>query len=104
MAIMELKISQELASIDQVPLFLVFLELRKAYNTVDQERLLIKLEGYGAGPCLCGILETFWECQQVVTIYNGFHGPDFTATRGATQGGLVSTTLFNMVVDNVTIN
>ena len=33
--IMELKLSPELASIHQYPLFLVFLYLRKSYDTVD---------------------------------------------------------------------
>ena len=36
MAIMDLKLVQELASIDQDPLFLVFLDLRKAYDIVDR--------------------------------------------------------------------
>ena len=39
---------------DQSPLLLVFLNLRKAYDIVDCKRFLITLEGYGAGPCLCG--------------------------------------------------
>ena len=56
---MELKLVQDLTSIDQEPLFLVLLDIRKAYNTVDWDRLLITLEGYGAGTRLCGILETF---------------------------------------------
>ena len=99
-AIMELKLAQELSSIDQYPLFLVLLDLIKAYDTVDWERLLITLEGYGTGPCLYGLLETFWDCQRVVPRQNGFHGPAFPATRGTTQGGLVSQTLFNVVVDN----
>ena len=47
-AIMELKIAQELANIYQDPLFLVFLDLRKAYDTVEQDHLLITLEGYAA--------------------------------------------------------
>ena len=34
-SIMELKIAQELSRIDQYPLFLVFLDLMRAYNTVD---------------------------------------------------------------------
>ena len=44
-AILELKLAQELASVDQDPLFLVFLDLLKAYDTVDWVRLLTTLEG-----------------------------------------------------------
>ena len=53
---MKLKLAQELASIDQDPLFLVSLDLRKAYETVDWYHLIITLEGYGSGPRICGIL------------------------------------------------
>ena len=100
-AIIELFFPQELASIDQDTLCLVYLDLRKAYDTVDRDRLLITLEGYGAGPCLCGILETFRYWQRVVPKQNGFHGPVFHVTRGTTQGRLASLTLFKMVVDNI---
>ena len=41
--IMELKILQDLASVDQDPLFLVFLDLRKVCNNLDGERLLQNL-------------------------------------------------------------
>ena len=98
---MELKLTQELSSIDQDPLFLVFLDLWNAYNNVDRERLIITLEGYGSGPHMCSLLETFWECQQVVLRQNGFHGPAFPATRGTMQGGIFSPTLFNVLVDNI---
>ena len=53
MDIMELKLAQEIYNIDQDLLFLVFMDLRKAYDTLDQEGLLITLEGYGAGLSLC---------------------------------------------------
>ena len=46
-------------------------------------------------------METFWDLQQVVPRHNGFHEPAFPATRGTTQGGLVSLTIFNLVVGNV---
>ena len=68
---------------------------------MDQEVLLITLEGFGAVPRLCGLLETFWDCQQVVLIQNGLHGPAFPAKRGTWKVGIVSTTLFNTVLDNV---
>ena len=52
---------------------------------------------------MCELLKTFWEFQQVVSRQNGFHGPAFPVTRGTTQGGLMSLTLFNVVVDNIII-
>ena len=58
-SIMEIKLAQDLASIEQDLLFLVLLDLRKTYDTVDRDHLLITLEGYGAGPRICGLLETF---------------------------------------------
>ena len=100
-AIMEFKLTQEISSIYQGPLFLLFLDLRKTYDTVDQDCILITLEGYGAGPQLCGLLETFWGCHKVVLVHNCFHGPTLPATRGTTKVGLVSPMLFNAVVDNV---
>ena len=101
MAIMYLKFAQELVSIDQDPLFLVLLDFMKSYDTVHRDCLHITLEGYEVVPQLCGILDTFWDCQQVVPRQNGFHVPAFPATRGTTQGRLVSPTLFNVVVDNI---
>ena len=50
---------------------------------------------------MCGLLETFWNCQQVVPRQNSFHGPALLATRGKIQGRLVSPILFNIVVYNV---
>ena len=55
-AILELKHAQELASVDQDPLLLVFLYVSKAY--VNPYRVDIKLTqvAYGAGPKLQGLL------------------------------------------------
>ena len=39
-AITELKLSQELARVEHNPLLMVFLDLRKAYGTVDKEHLI----------------------------------------------------------------
>ena len=47
---MELKLTQYISRVDQYPLFLVFLDLRKSYDTVDRSRLIRNLEGYGTVP------------------------------------------------------
>ena len=44
-AIMELKLAQKLASVDQDLIFLVFLDLSKAYDNLEWGRLLQTLEG-----------------------------------------------------------
>jgi len=58
-AIIEAKLLQQLAAINQVTLFEVFLDLKKAYDMLDQDRMLDILEGYGVGPCMHGILKAF---------------------------------------------
>ena len=60
---MEIKLYQELASVNQDPLFLVFLDPRKAYDTVDRGRLIRTLEGYGAVPQMYKLHKNFWAHQ-----------------------------------------
>ena len=79
-AIMELKLSQELKSVDQSPLFIVFLDLRKAYDNLYHWRLLQTIEGYRAGTKQWGLLAELWSHQGVVTFQTGFHGPQFRTT------------------------
>ena len=61
MAIMELNLAQEISIIDSDSLFLLLLDLSEAYYNADRDRLIHTLEGYGAGPCLWGLLKTFWD-------------------------------------------
>ena len=58
-AIMELKLAQELSSVDHKLLLLGFTDLCKSYDTMDRDRLIQTLEVYGVGPRMCGLLETF---------------------------------------------
>ena len=54
--IMEINITQDMASVYQNPLFLVLLDLRKAYDNLERGWLSKTLEGYGRG-LKCG---AFW--------------------------------------------
>ena len=66
-AILELKLSQELDSINQYPPLLVLLDLCKVYDTLERGCLLTTLEGYGAVPLVCRILAESWGQQEIVT-------------------------------------
>ena len=48
--IMELKLAQDFASVDQDLILLVFLDLRNVYSNIYRGRLSQPLEGYDAGP------------------------------------------------------
>ena len=104
LVILELDLEQELASVDQDLLLLVFLDLQKSYNNIDHGRLLTTLEGYGAGPHICRILEVFWNQKEVITHQNGYHNQHYKGTQGSNQDGLILPTLFNLIVNNVVQN
>ena len=102
--IIELKLAQELAILDQDPLFLVLLYLSKVYDNIYQGGLLQTLEFYGSGPNLQGLLAEFWSRQELFTCQNVFHSPQFLDTIDTTQGGLASPALFNASVDSVVLH
>ena len=59
-ACIEEKLLQQLSKMVQKTLHFIFLDLRKAYDTVDRERLLEILEGYGVGPNVLGLVKFYW--------------------------------------------
>jgi hypothetical protein len=66
LAIFEAKLFQQLAKVAQVSIFEVFLDLKKAYDTVDRGRLLEILRQYGVGACTLRLLCHYWDAQQLV--------------------------------------
>jgi hypothetical protein len=100
-ATIEAKLLQQLATIEQAALFKIFLDLRKAYDTLDRPRTLEILALYGLGRNALRLLETYWAGQRVVAKQSGYYGEPFEATRGVTQGDIISPTIFNIVSDAV---
>ena len=64
-ACIEAKLLQQLSKMVQKTLHFIFLDLRKAYDTVDREQLLEILEGYGVGPNVLGLLKFYWDISVV---------------------------------------
>ena len=85
----------------QTTLYFTFLDLRKTYDTVNRKRLLEILEEYGVGPNASGLLKFYCDHQRCIAKCRKYHGATFVPYRGSTQGDVVSSTLFNVLVDAV---
>jgi hypothetical protein len=78
-AIIEAKLAQNLAHLEQRPFFGVFLDLKKAFDSMDRDRCLLLLEGYVAGPNMRRLICHFWENAQMVCRPSGKYGVPFKA-------------------------
>jgi hypothetical protein len=101
MAILEAKLAQQLAHLEQEPFYGVFLNLKKVFDAMDRERCLLILEGYGTGLNMVRLICNFWRDATMVCHASRNHGGPFRAGRGMTQGGPLSAKLFNILVDAV---
>ena len=50
---------------------------------------------------MCELLATFWAHQEVLTMHNRYYGPTFMAIQWKKQRGIISPTLFNVVVNDL---
>ena len=58
-ATLETKMLQQLSAMREEVLYMIFLDLTKAYDTLDRSRCLEILEGYGVGPSARRLLNTY---------------------------------------------
>ena len=59
-ATIEAKLLHQLAALREEVLYMIFLDMHKAYDALDRYRCLYILEGYGVGPQSCRFLQTYW--------------------------------------------
>ena len=59
-ATLEAKLLQQLAAFREEVLYVIFLDLHKAYDALDRSRCLEILEGFGVGPNARRLLTNYW--------------------------------------------
>ena len=82
-------------------LYVIFLGLHKPYDSLDRDRCLEILEGYGVGPRDRRILRLYWDMLLMVALGGGYYGTAFQGLRRVKQGDPLSPTILNVVVDAV---
>ena len=97
-ATLEAKVLRQLAALREEVVYVIFLDLHKAYEALDRYRCLEILEGYSLGPPDRWLLQTYWWQLTMRARGGGYYGTGFQGVREVTQGDLLSPTIFNVVV------
>ena len=66
-------------------MFQVFMEIRKAYESLERGRCLDVLRVYGMEPNLAQLIATYWDWQRIVPKTGKFLGKEFRTGRGLMQ-------------------
>jgi len=73
-AIMEAKLLTQLCCRTDEPLFMVFLDLKKAYDTLDRRQAIRILKAYGVWDNLRRVIEKIWQGGTMVPRQAGYFG------------------------------
>ena len=83
------------------PYHQVFLDLSKAFDTVNRDRLFQIMEAYGFGRRALTFFRKCWEGSFVAPRAAQCYGPKIPVNAGVRQGDVISPLLFNLVVDAI---
>ena len=68
---------------------------------MDRGQCLAILKAAGVGPCALRLINSFWDNEVLVCRAAGYYGRPFKSERGVAQGGPLSPTIFNLVMDAI---
>lgn len=85
---------------NQIPL-VIFLDLRKCFDTISRQRLLRKLKLGGICNNSLKLLTSFLEDRRQILRYNGLSSYEEKVEYGLPQGSLLSPSLFNFFINDI---
>jgi len=83
-AMMEAKLAQQFAYLEQQAFYGVFVDFKKAYDAMDRERCIELLKRYGVGPRILVMITFFWDHAMMACQANRNYGEPFQGFRGVT--------------------
>ena len=95
--------AQQLAGIAHETLFKVFLDVRKAYNSLDRGQCMDILREYSMVKNMACLINHHWDNLIFVPRVERFLGTAFVTGRGVIKGNLASSMIFNIMVNTVVI-
>ena len=90
---LEAKLLQQLTAMREEVLYVIFLDMTKAYDALDRSRSLEILKGYGMGGRVRNMLREYWEITTMVMRSGSYYRKGFKGRRGVTQGDPLSPTI-----------
>ena len=85
-ATLKANLLQKLAALRKEVLYVIFLDLYKAYDALDRSRCLDILEGYGVGPQARRLLQNYWRRLTMVVRAGGYYRTEFKGEHGVIHG------------------
>ena len=86
------------------PLYLCFLDFRKAFDTVTRNILFSKLCTAGVRGKILRVIQNLFSRNPANVLLEGFLSPEFTINRGVLQGSKLGPILFNLFINDLLVD